>query len=141
MLIPKLNRTGRLLIGLLGPAIISSFLIVVCYFVLAGKKDGLSIEIFPIMIFGFFVSLFTALIFIGLQSLVYTITMEFIIRPKIRNRFIYLFVSCMLGAATSWTIEYNSYFSIFGTIIGFLTGLILYDKEKAKCDKIVGHKL
>ena len=133
MRIPKLNRVGRLLIGLLGPAIIGSFMMMVFIFVSAGIKEGLSIEIFQNVLKGFVILLLAASIFIGLQSLVYTIVMEFIVRPKVLLREAYLVASCMMGAVSGLVIDIliddPPFFSIFGTITGLLTGLILYEKE------------
>jgi len=133
MQISKLNRVGRLLVGLLGPAIISSFIIMVFVFVSAGTKEGLSIDTFQIVLKGFVLFLVAGSFFIGIQSLVYTIVMEFIVRPKVRLRNAYLLVSCMLGAASGLVVDVifdnRPFFIIFGAIIGLLTGLILYDKD------------
>ena len=133
MRIPKLNRVGRLLVGLLGPAIVSSFIIVGFVFVSAGIKEGFSIEIFQSVLKGFVIFLVAGSFFIGLQSLIYTIVMEFVVRPKVRLRNAYLVVSCMLGAASGLVVDVifdePAFFIIFGTIIGLLTGLILYDKD------------
>lgn len=130
---PKLNRVGRLLIGLLGPATISSFIIVVYVLVAEGIKGGLSIEDFQSALKGFVIFLVTSFFFIGLQSLIYTIVMEFIVRPKVRLRNAYLIVNCMLGAASGMAVDIvfdePPFFIIIGMIIGLLTGLILYDKD------------
>jgi len=130
---PKLNRVGRLLVGLLGPAIVSSFIIMVFVFVSAGIKEGLSIEIFQSVIKGFVIFLVAGLIFIGLQSLGYTIVMEFIVRPKVRLRNKFLVASCMLGATSGSIVgvifDDLPFFITVGTVTGLLTGLILYDKD------------
>jgi hypothetical protein len=82
---------------------------------------------------GFAVFLLAAPIFIGLQSLVYTIAMEFIVRPKAHLRHVYLVVSCMLGTASRLAIDVTfddyPFFTIIGSITGLPTGLILYDKN------------
>lgn len=131
--IPKLNRVGRLLVGLLGPAIVSSLIIMVFVFISAGIKEGLSIEIFQSVLKGFVIFLVAGSIFIGFQSLVYTIVMEFIVRPIFRFRIVFLVVSCMLGAASGSIVDmiFDDFlsFTILGTITGFLTGIILYDKD------------
>jgi len=133
MRISKLNRVGRLLVGLLGPAIVSSFIIVVFIFVKEGIKEGLSIELFQSLPKGFVIFLVAGSFFIGIQSLAYTIVMEFIVRPKVRLRYPYLTVSCMLGAASGLVVDVifdnRPFFVIFGTMVGLLTGLILYDKD------------
>jgi hypothetical protein len=133
MRIPKLNHVGRLLVGLLGPAIISSFTIVVYVFVSAGIKEGLSIEMFQIVLKGFVLFWVVGSLFIGIQSLAYTIVMEFIVRPKVRPRNAYLVVSCILGAVSGLLVDVifdnRPFFIIFGMIVGLLTGLILYDKD------------
>ena len=130
---PNLNRVGRLLVGLLGPAIVGSFIIMVFVFVSAGIKDGPSIEMLQSVLKGFVVFLVAGLIFIGLQSFVYTIVMEFIVRPKVRLRNAYLVVSCMLGAASGSIVDIIfddfPFVTILGAITGLLTGLILYDKD------------
>ena len=85
------------------------------------------------MLKGFVILLLAASIFIGLQSLVYTIVMEFIVRPKVLLREAYLVASCMMGTVSGLVIDIliddPPFFSIFGTITGLLTGLILYDKD------------
>ena len=130
---PKLNRIGRLLVGLLGPAIASSFIIIVYVFVSAAIKEGPSIEMFQSVLKGFVVFLVAGAFFIGLQSLVYTIVMEFIVRPKVRLRNAYLIGSCMLGAASGSIVDMIfdgfPFFTILGTITGLLIGLLLYDKD------------
>jgi F0F1-type ATP synthase assembly protein I len=59
--------------------------------------------------------------------------MEFIVRLKVRLRNAYLAASCMLGAASGLVVDVvfddPPVFIIFGTIIGLLTGLVLYDKD------------
>ena len=133
MRVPKLNRVGRLFVGLLGPAIVSSFIIVVYVFVSDGIKNGLSIEPVPVLFEGFVLFLVAGFFFIGLQSLVYTTVMEFIVRPRVRPRNAYLLVSCLLGAASGLVVDVifddPPFFVIFGTIVGLLTGLILYGKD------------
>jgi hypothetical protein len=125
--------SSRLVIGLFGPAIFGSLMVVVFIFVPAGISEGLSIEMIRIALGGFVILLLGASFFIGLQSFLYTIVMEFIIRPRVRRRGAYLLASCMLGAVSGLAIdvifEDHFYFSIFGLLTGFLTGLILYDKE------------
>lgn len=129
MRISKLNRVGRLLVGLLGPAVVSSFIIVVFIFV----KEGLSIELFQSLPKGFVIFLVAGSFFIGIQSIAYTIVMEYIARPKVRLRYAYLAVSCMLGAISGLVVDVifdsRSFFVIFSTMVGLLTGLILYDKD------------
>jgi hypothetical protein len=133
MRILKLNRVARLLVGLLGPAAISSFIIVAYVFVPGGIKEGLSIEMFQLMLESFVLFFVAGSFFIGLQSLLYTIVMEFMVRPKVRLRNAYLVVSCMLGAASGLVVDVvfddPPVFIIFGTVIGLLTGLVLYDKD------------
>ena len=102
MRILKLNRVARLLVGLLGPAAISSFIIVAYVFVPGGIKEGLSIEMFQLMLESFVLFFVAGSFFIGLQSLLYTIVMEFMVRPKVRLRNAYLVVSCMLGQHQGW---------------------------------------
>ena len=133
MRIPKLNLAGRLLVGLLGPAIVSSFIIMVYVFVSEGIKEGPSIELLQTVLKGFVLFFVAGSIFIGFQSLVYTIVMEFIVRPKVRLRIGYLVVSCMLGAASGSIVDkiFDDFplLTTLGAITGLLTGLILYDKD------------
>ena len=133
MLSPKLNRIGRLLLGLLGPAVIGSFITMVFVFVSAFIKEGPSIEMFQSVLKGFVIFLVVGTIFIGLQSLVYTIVMEFIVRPKVRMRNAYLIGSCMLGAASGLIVDMIFYdfpfLTVLGAITGLLIGLILYDQD------------
>ena len=130
---PKFNRVGRLLVGLLSPAIVSSFIIMVFVFVSAGIKEGPSIEILHSVLKGFVIFLVAGSIFIGLQSLVYTIVMEFIVRPNVRLRNQFLIASCMLGAASGSIVgiifDDFPFLIALGTVTGLLTGLILYDKD------------
>ena len=133
MRIPKLNRVGRLLVGLLGPAIVGSFVIMVFVFFPAAIKEGPSIELFQTVLKGFVIFSVAGLIFVGFQTFVYTIVMEFIVRPKVRLRSAYLVGSCMLGAASGSIVDMIfdglPFLTIVGTITGLLIGLILYDKD------------
>ena len=135
----KLNRVGRLLIGLLGPAIVGSFIIMVFVFVSAVIKEGPSIEIFHSVLKGFVIFLAVGSIFFGLQSLVYTVLMEFVVRPRIRLRTAYLVVSCILGAASGLIIDTIfddfPFLTIVGATTGLLMGLIMYDKNMQSSHK------
>ena len=133
MRMPKFNRVGRLFIGLFGPGIVASFLIVAFIIVPAAIDERLSIEIFLKAPKDFVILFLTGSFFIGLQSLVYTIVMEFVIRPRVLLRATYLVASCIMGAASGLIIDAlidsHPFFSFCGTVTGLLTGLILYDKE------------
>ena len=102
-------------------------------FVSAGIKEGPSVEIFQSVVKGFVVFLVASSVFVGLQSLVYTIAMEFIVRPKVRLRNAYLAGSCMLGAASGAIVDMVlddlPFLTILGAITGLLIGLILYDED------------
>ena len=130
---PKLNRVSRLLIGLLGPAIVASFILMLFVFVSAAIKEGPSIENFYRVSKGFIIFFIGGSIFIGLQSLVYSIVMEFIVRPKIRLRNVFLLTSSLLGAASGSIVGiiFNDlrFLVALGAVTGLLTGLILYDKD------------
>jgi len=84
---PKLNRVARLLVGLLGPAIVASLILMVFVFVSAGIKQGLSIEMLQSVVKGFVLFWVAGSFFIGLQSMVYTIIMEFMGSVNIFSHF------------------------------------------------------
>jgi len=84
---PKLNRVARLLVGLLGPAIVASLILMVFVFVSAGIKQGLSIEMLQSVVKGFVLFWVAGSFFIGLQSMVYTIIMVFMGSVNIFSHF------------------------------------------------------
>jgi hypothetical protein len=102
-------------------------------FVSAGIKQGLSIEMLQSVVKGFVLFWVAGSFFIGLQSMVYTIIMEFMVRPKFRFRNAYLVASCLLGTASGSIVDmiFDSlpFVTLLGTITGLLTGLILYHKD------------
>lgn len=67
--------------------------------------------------------IFLGYIFFGLQSLIYTTLMEFLVLRKISNRYFVLGISTGLGALAG-TFPFPG-FAVIGLIVGFLVGLIL----------------
>ena len=81
-----------------------------------------------------------ALLFTGLQSLVFSIVMEFIARPVIHKLGYFVLVSGILGllsglipGALTANLER---FLLIGILVGIFVGLLLYDKGNASNQSI-----
>ena len=128
-----IKRTFRLLLGIFAPPVLGSilFLIYVIYTDLKNYPDDFGhvldslSELHIIIFFSFF--------FVGIQAILYSLTMEFIVRPRVRNRMYFVLFSSLLGAASGFvpgvTDGSLDLLLPIGIIVGAAVGLLLYSKQ------------
>lgn len=68
-----------------------------------------------------------AYIFMGVQSIVFSLLMEFIVHPNASNCFQYVICSVVLGVLASCVTFDNRGMWVVGGVVGLLTGLISYN--------------
>lgn len=134
----KRNQATRILLGIFLPALIASiiFMLYKTYIVSSEEPEQLSVwgyglpwllnhltNFIRIILAAFILSLYAAAIS-GLQSVLYSLTLEYLINPKVDNDNIATFIHLTLGLLSGWTanmiIREDSLI-----IIGGLTGLIV----------------
>lgn|GEM_PF-6030468 len=117
----------RLCIGAALPPLIGSILFII-YGVLIGAPFGE-----PNVLFNILLILGYAYIFMGWQSIFYSVVMEFFVLYNTTNKFIVLPISCGLGLLTAMTVfVFGDIFLkvwplmlVIGSITGLLVGFIL----------------
>ena len=128
-------KTCRLILGFLAPPILGSVLFLMLILGLEINAGPTSIDRVLEYIFGFHLIVFSALIFIGLQSLAYRIIMKFVVRPKIHRLRYFLLVSCILGGFSGLfpgvIVDDLDLFLPMGMLVGIVVGLLIYDKNMA----------
>jgi len=122
-------RTIRIVIGFVAPSLLGALLVINWTYVFERREELGATNI----VFGVIVTYFTAVAYafllIGIQSLVCALLMEFLVAPRIRNIYLYLLVSCLLGALSGATVLMfidRMYFIIIGVFVGLIVGLGLY---------------
>ena len=109
------NSWGRMAVGIFMPAIIGTLLLsLLMFFVTYPKALSRFNEQSYIGILVF------AYMFVGIQSVIYSMIMEFWINPKIKSSLAVVGISALLGAFSGVFV-----FGYFLAIIGSLTGLIM----------------
>ena len=121
----KQSRTNRIIIGVIGPCILGSLFFVSVFFLSKFANDFSipNLNEFPEMLFFSFIM---SIPFMGMQSIVYSLVMEFFISKKIDNIYIFIGGSILLGtvAGMSLSLMATARIDVF-TVVGSLTGLIL----------------
>jgi hypothetical protein len=82
---------------------------------------------------GVFVFFLFAMIFIGIQSIVYSLLMEFVVNPYIKNRFMAVLASVSLGTLSGTVLNIDS-FALIGAAVGLIVGIILRSMYPPKPD-------
>lgn len=115
-----MNRAfSRILIGFLGPAPLSLLFVI---FIGEFKREvSTEITLATATIQGFLALLLIAYLFIGIQSLVYAVLMEYVINKYIANTIFAVAISTVLGACSGATISQTH----LGTFIGLILGVVL----------------
>jgi hypothetical protein len=117
----------RLLIGILLPITIGSIIFAGIAFA-SELKGNINIPELPLLVTGLFVmGLFIfpfAMIFVGIQSIVYSLLMEFVINPWIKNNFVAIMVSILLGTLSGYVLK-EDLLALIGAIVGLIVGVIL----------------
>lgn len=111
------NSWGRMAVGVFMPAIIGTSLLFLLMSFVTQPQSSMPSSLYAD---GFKGMLVFAYMFVGIQSIIYSMIMEFWINPKIKSSFIVVGISAALGTLSGVVI-----FGYFLAIIGFLTGLIV----------------
>lgn len=119
------KRPERVLIGFLGPV-----LSVPIGFLLNGVMQGLIGD----SIAFFVLSIFFSLVMVGLQSIIYSMLMEYVVNPFIKNNYIAIFISMLMGFCSGYVL--NNTMAFVGVFVGLLFGIILRVKyvQALKCE-------
>ena len=120
------SRGTRLIFNFLVPPIFGA-LIVGVPIAIAESGIILSVEGVLDMLGGLAGFIFLALIFMGLQSIIYSLIMEFIILPIATNYFQYVIGSTFLGIIAGLGTFGNREMATVGGVVGMLAGLISYN--------------
>jgi hypothetical protein len=113
----------RLLIGFTLPLAIGSEVFAVLALV-SEANGNVTLDMLPAMIIGGVIFFPFALIVMGIQSLVYSLLMEFVINPLISTKSIVYLISLFLGVVSSCTISCG-YSALVGAVAGLLSGFVL----------------
>lgn len=126
-------RTYRLLLGFFAPPIFGSVMFLV-FAIFAGSDAGpMSID----RMFDYFAQLhviiFFAFLFVGAQSFVFSIVMEFVVRPRFPRLRYYLPMSCSLGLLSGLIpgvlVDDLHFFLPAGVLVGGIVGLLIHDES------------
>ena len=124
------SRVYRLLVGFISPPFLGSFLVVVSVQLSElGSEQSLyetlaRIPVYTLMVF------IGAMLFVGIQAFVYSLVMEFVVRPKVSRRSPYLVVSGLLGCVSALypglVFAALEMFLPTGFVVGAIVGLLIY---------------
>jgi len=121
----KQSRKNRIIIGIIGPCILGSLFFATAFYISKFTNDFSipNLNEFPeILLFSFIMSI----PFMGIQSIVYSLVMEFFISKKIYNMYIFIGGSILLGTVAGMSLSLIATARIdVITVVGSLTGLIL----------------
>ena len=120
----KKTRTNRMLVGIFWPSFFGTMFTAVALFVTSVIKHDSNFNIgdFFGMIFFFYVF---SLIFMGIQSIVYALVMEFVVAKKTDNFYVFLGVSSLIGFLAGISLVLIDFESVIFPVVGLLTGLIV----------------
>ena len=128
----SIAKSYRLLLGFFCPPIIGSILFLIVALASETKASPLNID----RIFEYFAQLhvviFFAFVFVGAQSLAFSLTIEFVVRPRCFGLRTFLLISCILGFLSGLVpgvlVDDLSLFLPVGVLVGLLVGLLIYDR-------------
>lgn len=127
------SRVYRLLVGFISPPFLGSFLVVVSALLIDSRSEQsiyetlARIPVFTLMVF------IGAIFFVGIQAFVYSLVMEFVVRPKVPRRSLFLVVSGLLGCASALypglVFTALPMFLPTGLVVGVIVGLLIYGRQ------------
>lgn len=127
------SRVYRLLVGFISPPFFGSLLVVVSIQLSAtGSEQSLyeTLARIPAMMLMVFVG---AIFFVGIQAFVYSLLMEFVVRPKMFRRSPFLVVSGLLGCLSALypglVLAALGMFLPTGFVVGVIVGLLIYGRQ------------
>ncbi len=113
----------RLLAGLILPIYVGTTLVCGVLLVQEAENDVRFLEL-PVALLGGFIFFPFGVIYVGVQSVVYTFLMEFLVNPLIKNHVLAVSASVLLGAV-SGIVWGAGWMMLVGAVVGLLTGLFL----------------
>ena len=127
-----MGRAYRLLLGILAPPIFGSIMFLVFALVAQAITGQINIDRIFEYLAELHVIIFFALVFVGMQSLVFSFIMEFVVRPKFFGLKYFLLISCVLGILSGSIpgvlVDDLDLFLPVGMLVGGLVGLLIYDR-------------
>lgn len=122
-------RTIRIVVGFITPSLLGALLVINWTYVLGRAEELSATNIVYDVFISYFTTVAYAFLLIGIQSLVYACLMEFLVAPTVRKFYLYILVSCLLGALTGASVLMfidSMYFIIIGVLVGLIVGIGLY---------------
>ena len=125
-------RAFRLLLGLVAPPILGSILFLILALIRDTSAGLLQID----RLFDYFAQLhvviFFAFVFVGIQSLAFSLIMEFVVRPGVSGLRYFLLISCLLGLLSGCVpgvlVDDLVSFLPVGALVGIIVGFLIYDR-------------
>ncbi len=128
----NLARTYRLLFGIFAPPIFGAILFLIFAFVTETNTSLLNIGRILEYLAQLHVVIFFAFVFVGIQSLAFSLIMEFVVRPKSLGLRYFLLISCILGLLAALVpgvlVDDLGLFVSVGFLVGTFVGLLIHDR-------------
>jgi len=121
------NDTKRLLTGIILPILLGSIGLCIAFFIESNVtiSSELSGWFKQVIIDAFIPVLIYALALGGIQTIIYSLLMEKLINPKIKNHLIVILTSAMLGVMSTLLSGFATQRYVFFAIAGAVTGVIV----------------
>ena len=130
------SRAYRLVVGFISPPLIGTFLaltIGLAHQLFTAPRDFASIAsaflYFPIVLLG-------AVMFVGIQSLLFSLVMEFVVRSRVPGRRGFLAAAGGLGLLAALVpavyIDAPELFLPLGVVVGVAVGWLVFDREQQR---------
>ncbi len=127
------SRFYRLVVGFFSPLIFGSILFSIVIILKKAESGSIPVDYFIETLSALPKIFVLAMMFVGLQSLTYSIIMEFLVRPRVRKLTYFLLTSCFLGLLSGLIpgilIIALEVFLPIGILAGLFAGLLIYVKE------------
>ena len=120
------KRGVRLLAGVLVPAAVGACILFMLSYI-DDRPDGIELHVDSFWLkelMKFLIYLLLGYIFVGIQSIIYSILMEYYINPKINNDAVVICISSTLGCISGAVILIPALAAV-GLVTGFVTGIYL----------------
>ena len=129
-----LTRTYRLVVAFIAPPILGSVMFIMYSLIEGGRTGAINLDLVFKMIGKLPIIIFFAFIFVGLQSVAYSIIMEFAVRPIVRNQKYFILVSCILGFLSGLlpgiaVDALDKFFLPTGILVGVAVGFLIYTRS------------
>ncbi len=130
----KHGRYYRITIGVLLPPLLG-FIPVGMYLAIDKALESSSIDMFSVFIVagGILMVLIGSYLFVGVQSIVYSLVMEFLVAPKVRSKKLAIFLSGAMGFLSGLLISTG--LSFLGLLVGCLVGWYLISHYQKSVNK------